>query len=137
MPVKVIPSQQYVGILKRQLPFRIGTLNVDTFMERKRERLIHFVNIITPIAEIYDLPMGSLRIFYDITSGCIAFNRKGTLYLNLRYFEVWREYNSTRSVIKLTHFIKDYQDVKNGDLRRALSSWSLSISLLGAFCSDG
>ncbi|KAI9455535.1 hypothetical protein HD554DRAFT_273220 [Boletus coccyginus] len=88
-----------------------GTLSVDTFMERKRERLIHFAGIITPIAKIYDLPKGSLRIFYDITSGCIAFNRKGTLYLNLRYFEVWH-----------------YQDVKNGNLRRALSSWFLTVA---------
>lgn len=62
-------------------------------MERMQDQLVHFVRIISRVAGTYGLPMGSLRIFYDTTAGCIAFNDKGILYLNLRYFEVWRECN--------------------------------------------
>lgn len=62
-------------------------------MEHMQDQLAHFVRIITRVSKIYGLPMGSLRIFYDTTAGCIAFNRKGIIYLNLRYFEAWREYN--------------------------------------------
>ena len=61
-------------------------------MERMQDQLAHFVRIITRIANVYGLPTGSICIFYDTTAGCIAFNRKGILYLNLRYFEAWREY---------------------------------------------
>ncbi|KAH0828719.1 hypothetical protein J3R83DRAFT_3128 [Lanmaoa asiatica] len=67
-----------------------GILDADTFMESMREPLAHFVRIITPISKIYKIPVGSLRIFHD-DAGCIAFNCKGILYLNLRYFKAWRE----------------------------------------------
>ena len=56
-----------------------------------QDQVNRFVGILTRLAEIYDLPMDSLRIFYDTAAGCIAFNRKNSIYLNLRYFEVWRE----------------------------------------------
>jgi hypothetical protein len=64
--------------------------DTNTFMARMHDPLARFVHIIAPIARIYNLPMTSLHIFYDMAGGLIAFNRNGSLFLNLRYFEAWR-----------------------------------------------
>ena len=56
-----------------------------------QDKVNRFAVILTNLAKIYDLPMNSLCIFYDTTAGCIAFNREKTIYLNLLYFEAWRE----------------------------------------------
>lgn len=61
----------------------------DTFMERGP--LTRFVDIVITLSEIYNISTEKLHIFYDVSGGCIAFNCRGTIYLNLRYFEVWRE----------------------------------------------
>ena len=73
---------------------RIITVDVpdpDTFIGRMRDSLARFIYVVTPLAEIYSLPMTSLHIFYDMAGGLIAFNRNGSIFLNLRYFEAWRE----------------------------------------------
>ena len=56
--------------------------------------LSRFVSIIVPIAEVYNLSVSFLHIFYDAGGGPIAFNREGSLFLNLRYFEAWRKCDS-------------------------------------------
>lgn len=61
-------------------------------MEQKRQSLARFVYIMKPLAAIYDLSLANLHIFYDLEGGIIAFNRNGSIFLNLRYFEEWREY---------------------------------------------
>ncbi len=58
----------------------------------KRDSLARFIHIIKPLGEVYGLPATSLHVFYDISGGLIAFNRKASLFLNLRFFEAWREY---------------------------------------------
>lgn len=63
-----------------------------TLMTRMRDPLARFIYVVIPLAEIYHLPMTSLHIFYDMAGGLIAFNRNGSVFLNLRYFEAWREY---------------------------------------------
>lgn len=60
-------------------------------MASMREPLSRFVSIIVPIAEVYSLSVAFLHIFYDVGGGPIAFNREGSLFLNLRYFEAWRK----------------------------------------------
>ncbi|KAH0828805.1 hypothetical protein J3R83DRAFT_3253 [Lanmaoa asiatica] len=80
-----------------------GYCNVSERIENLRLRgqmenvNVYIGQVIARIAEIYGLPMETLRIFYDVTAGCIAFNCKSVLYLNLRYFEVWREYGFIRT----------------------------------------
>lgn len=61
-------------------------------MEEKRHSLARFVHIMKPLATIYDLPLTKLHIFYDLGGGIIAFNRNGSIFLNLRYFEEWRKH---------------------------------------------
>lgn len=68
-----------------------GTPDADTFMEHMRGPLARFVDIIITLSEIYRISTTTLRVFYDVSGGCIAFNCRGIIYLNLRYFEVWRE----------------------------------------------
>jgi hypothetical protein len=66
------------------------------FTSRKRDSLARFIHIVTPLANVYSLPMTALHIFYDLAGGLIAFNRNGSLFLNLRFFEAWRTYTSLR-----------------------------------------
>lgn len=82
-----------------------------TFMESKRGPLARFVDIIISLSKIYDIPTETLRIFYDISGGCIAFNCRGVIYLNLRYFEVWHD-----------------DQVKGGNRQNAQIAWFLALA---------
>ena len=64
----------------------------ENFMRFKQEAIARFIHVMTPLSKIYQLPLTSLHIFYDLEGGIIAFNRNGSIFLNLRYFEAWRKY---------------------------------------------
>ena len=76
-----------------QTVFLQGVPEFDTLLEVKHDSLDRFASIIIPIAGIFELHTKSLHIFYDVPGGPIAFNRRGAVYLNLRFFEEWRECN--------------------------------------------
>ncbi|OAX38848.1 hypothetical protein K503DRAFT_131582 [Rhizopogon vinicolor AM-OR11-026] len=82
-----------------------------TFISRKRDSLARFIHVVTPLANVYSLPMTALHIFYDLAGGLIAFNRNGSLFLNLRFFEAWHD-----------------QDVKNGEASQAHISWYFTLA---------
>lgn len=82
-----------------------------TFIKRKHDSLARFIHIVTPLANVYSLPMTSLHVFYDLAGGLIAFNRNGSLFLNHRFFEAWHD-----------------QDVKNGDVNQAHISWYFTLA---------
>lgn len=63
-------------------------------MTLKHDSLARFIDIIKPLGEVYKLPPTSLHIFYDAGGEMIAFNRNASIFLNLRYFEAWRELSS-------------------------------------------
>lgn len=67
-----------------------------TLMQQKHESLARFIYTVRPLREVYTLPPTSLHIFYDRAGELIAFNRNASLFLNLRYFEQWRKYYSSR-----------------------------------------
>lgn len=93
-------------------------------MELKRHSLARFIHIMNPLAEIYQLPLTNLHIFYDLKGGIIAFNRNGSIFLNLRYFEQWRKYMFIRATgILLIREIADDADVKEDKLQAAYISW--------------
>ncbi|KAF7321474.1 hypothetical protein MKEN_00668100 [Mycena kentingensis (nom. inval.)] len=77
-----------------------------TFMPLKYEPLTRFAPIMKGLAEVYSLPLASLHIFYDLDGGLIAFNRNGSIFLNLRYYEAWHD-----------------AEVKAGSTRTAYISW--------------
>ncbi|KAF8431278.1 hypothetical protein L210DRAFT_3651176 [Boletus edulis BED1] len=69
-----------------------GVPDANGFMARMHGPLGRFVDIIISLSQIYHFSTEKLRIFYDVSGGCIAFNRGGIIYLNLRYFDAWREW---------------------------------------------
>ena len=61
-------------------------------MRHKHDVLARFLGILKPLvsARVYEIPQTSLHIFADEDGQFISFNRRGTLFLNLRYFEEYR-----------------------------------------------
>ncbi|KAI6097053.1 hypothetical protein F5141DRAFT_481577 [Pisolithus sp. B1] len=103
---------RHIGDVKDvQVYLNKGMLDSATFMECKRGPLARFVDIIISLSEIYNIPPETLRIFYDISGGCIAFNCRGIIYLNLRYFEVWHD-----------------DQVKSGNRQNARMAWFLALA---------
>lgn len=103
---------RHIGNLKNvQVYLNETTPDGATFMESKRGPLTRFVDILISLSKIYAIPTESLRIFYDISEGCIAFNCRGVIYLNLRYFEVWHD-----------------DQVKTGNRQNALMAWFLALA---------
>ena len=108
--------------------FHADVPNADTFMKNMHDILVRFINVLSPVAELYGLSLALLHVFYDVAGGPIACNRDGSIFLNLRYFEAWREwlpYSGTMADIDivLTLDTPDDQDVQKGDSQQAQISW--------------
>ncbi|KAJ7129825.1 hypothetical protein C8R43DRAFT_1026002 [Mycena crocata] len=82
-----------------------------SFMPTKYEPLTRFVPIMTALAQVYNLPLTSLHVFYDLDGGLIAFNRNGSIFFNLRYYEAWHD-----------------ADVKAGRTKAAYISWYFTLA---------
>lgn len=61
-----------------------------SLIQRKNDVLARFSQILKYLAEVYKIPLTSLHIFADKERQLIAFNRNGSLFVNLGYFEAWR-----------------------------------------------
>ncbi|KAF7315310.1 hypothetical protein MIND_00045600 [Mycena indigotica] len=85
--------------------------NLHALIPSKYDSLNRFAPIIRGLAQVYTLPLTSLHIFYDVDGGLIAFNRGGSLFLNLRFFESWHD-----------------ADVKAGRSRAAYISWYFTLA---------
>jgi hypothetical protein len=72
-------------------PLCVDVPDADAFVINMHDILIRFVDVLTPVVEVYGLSLTVFHVFYDVTGGPIAFNRDGSIFLNLRYFEAWRE----------------------------------------------
>lgn len=59
----------------------------DAFMRANSSALNDFASLLIDCAQVFALPLGCLHIFYDDHGGTIAFNRRGSIFLNYRYFE--------------------------------------------------
>jgi hypothetical protein len=81
-----------------QLELRDSTLNSlivdlpepELLMKEKHDVLARFLDVLKLLVEVYTIPQTSLHIFADKDGRFISFNRRGILFLNLRYFEAWR-----------------------------------------------
>jgi len=47
--------------------------------------------VLQPLINLYGLQATSVHIFYDWTGPLIAFNRNGSLFVNLRYYKAWHD----------------------------------------------
>ncbi|TFK45667.1 hypothetical protein OE88DRAFT_1668942 [Heliocybe sulcata] len=81
------------------------------FMEDKHDPLARFIYVIQELRDVYKLPAKSLHIFCDVGGELIAFNREGSLYLNLRYYEAWHD-----------------EEVSAGDRSKAYISWYFTLA---------
>ncbi|KDQ27869.1 hypothetical protein PLEOSDRAFT_50988 [Pleurotus ostreatus PC15] len=80
-------------------------------LETKRDEIARFIHVVSPLAKVYNLPMSSLHIFYDLGGGLIAFNRNASIFLNLRYFEAWH-----------------HDQVQRGNMDDAFVSWYFTLA---------
>ncbi|CAE6384073.1 unnamed protein product [Rhizoctonia solani] len=79
---------------------------------QKFDAITRFGNlVVTPLITLYKLPPSSVQLFYDTKGGLIAFNRNGSLFLNLRYYEGWHD-----------------ELVKGGSIHKALISWYFTLA---------
>ncbi|KAI0060543.1 hypothetical protein BV25DRAFT_1908367 [Artomyces pyxidatus] len=83
----------------------------DTLIQRKQDSLDRFLRILNPLISVYKLPASSLHVFADNEGQLIAFNRNGSLFMNLRYFEAWHD-----------------QAVQVGDTTKAFISWYFTLA---------
>ena len=117
--------------------FVVDVPDAGAFVTNMHDILVRFVKVITPVVEVYGLSLELLHIFYDVTGGPIAFNRDGSIFLNLRYFEAWREcYPSCPAVmvdIALILDTPDDQGVQKGDSQQAQISWCVLFPRLSFF----
>ena len=73
----------------------LTNLNADIsdpteLMEAKKGVITRLIGVMMPILDVYQLPLTRIHIFYDPDGGPITFNRNGSIFVNLRYYEVWR-----------------------------------------------
>ena len=65
----------------------------QTLIQRKHDVLARFLHILNPLVEVYRIPQTSLHVFADSEGQLVAFNRSGSLFMNLRYFEAWHTFD--------------------------------------------
>ncbi|KAF8581823.1 hypothetical protein K439DRAFT_1513339 [Ramaria rubella] len=81
-------------------------------VEKMRPAIARFGDLVLqPLVRLYNIPSTSVHIFQDWEGPLIAFNRNGSLFLNLRYYVAWHDF-----------------DVQKGDLAQAYTSWYFSLA---------
>jgi hypothetical protein len=83
----------------------------QTLIQRKHDVLARFLHILNPLVEVYRIPQTSLHVFADSEGQLVAFNRSGSLFMNLRYYEAWHD-----------------RDVQRGDYTKAMISWYFTLA---------
>ena len=73
-------------------PLLIGHHDAKAVIEIKQAVIVRFGDLVLrPLIKLYNIPSTSVHIFYDRAGPLIAFNRNGSLFLNLRYYEAWHD----------------------------------------------
>ncbi|KAF8307878.1 hypothetical protein DL93DRAFT_2064506 [Clavulina sp. PMI_390] len=83
-----------------------GLDNPSSLIESKTASIERFANILTPLRDQVFKIGDSISIFYDVAGPLIAFNRKGSIFVNLRPFEQYHD-----------------QQVARGEYSDAMSFW--------------
>lgn len=80
-----------------------GIEKPDSVVEKKLGAIERFANVLAPLGDQVFNIGDSVSIFYDLTGPLIAFNRNGSIFMNLRPFEEWRTFDSILAQYLLTH----------------------------------
>ncbi|KAH9039973.1 hypothetical protein EDB84DRAFT_1476646 [Lactarius hengduanensis] len=83
----------------------------ELLVQRKHDVLARFLHVLNPLVAIYKIPQSSLHVFADNEGQLVAFNRNGSLFMNLRYYEAWHD-----------------RDVQQGDFSKAYISWYFTLA---------
>ncbi|KAI0299353.1 hypothetical protein B0F90DRAFT_1810632 [Multifurca ochricompacta] len=83
----------------------------DTLIHRKHDVLARFLYVLNPLVAVYKIPQACLHVFADKEGQLVAFNRGGSLFMNLRYYEAWHDH-----------------DVQRGDFNKAFISWYFTLA---------
>ncbi|KAJ3518121.1 hypothetical protein NLJ89_g72 [Agrocybe chaxingu] len=89
----------------------LPSISPQVFLQEKEQSISRFIHIMQTLASVYELPVSTLHIFYDLQGGIIGFNRNSSIFLNLRYFIEWHD-----------------SDVLSGNLEPAHISWYFTIA---------
>jgi hypothetical protein len=95
--VKVFAAQGAIVSLELTIandcPTCLDLPESESLIQRKHDVLARFLHVLNPLVAIYKIPQSSLHVFADNEGQLIAFNRNGSLFVNLRYYEAWRTFN--------------------------------------------
>jgi len=83
----------------------------ESLIQHKRDVIARFLHVLLPLVSIYKIPQTSLHIFADKEGQLVAFNRGGSLFVNLRYYEAWHD-----------------RDVQGNDFSKAFISWYFTLA---------
>ncbi|KAF8270077.1 hypothetical protein EI94DRAFT_1723808 [Lactarius quietus] len=86
-------------------------LEGESLLQRKQDVLARFLLLLNPLVAIYMIPQSGLHVFADNDEQLIAFNRNGSLFLNLRYYEARHD-----------------RYVQRGDFSKAHISWYFTLA---------
>ncbi|OTB07713.1 hypothetical protein M426DRAFT_52940 [Hypoxylon sp. CI-4A] len=64
----------------------INNFDPGQFLTTNRTAINSFASLLTEVGEVYAINRSSVHIFYDQEGGTIAFNRDGSIFCNLRFF---------------------------------------------------
>lgn len=107
-----VGDMAFVGNVDSHRFYTKGINDPRAVFNSKQDSLQRFSSsIIAPLGWIYGIPQTSLHIFYDIQGPLIAFNRNGSIFLNLRYYEAWHD-----------------AEVQRGELSKGLVSWYFTLA---------
>ena len=81
--------------------YNLTNLNTDIpdpakLLEAKKGTIDRFIGVLMPILDLYELPLANVHIYYDPAASTVTFNRGGSIFVNLRYYEGWRMYHFLR-----------------------------------------
>ncbi len=119
-----IASLEPTTVNDRQIPLDLP--EGESLVQRKHDVLARFLHVLNPLVATYKIPQSSLHVFADNEGQLVAFNRNGSLFMNLRYYEAWRTYllfTPARPTVIAHRCILDDRDVQRGDFSKAYISW--------------
>ncbi|KAG7446407.1 uncharacterized protein BT62DRAFT_986911 [Guyanagaster necrorhizus] len=106
--LKLVMSMEDVKIY---LPQHTDTTRIKGFLSTRHDSIARFIHVMNILAAIYKLPMENLHIFSEDEGTTVAFNRNGSIFLNLRYYIAWHD-----------------EQVRKGDMNPAIVSWYFTLA---------
>ncbi|KAK0212970.1 hypothetical protein DFS33DRAFT_1285718 [Desarmillaria ectypa] len=106
--LKLVASMENVKIY---LPQNTDTARVEEFLSTRHDSVARFIHVMNILAAVYKLPMENLHIFSEDEGTTVAFNRNGSIFLNLRYYIAWHD-----------------EQVRKGDMNPAIVSWYFTLA---------